>query len=95
MTIAMGKAKKLARRLLCENLKNGRSWRKIASEDYGNLVSYATLNRFAISKSTWIPKSKKILAALGLIQPPKTKPKRIFDLSPKELLWCLENRSEI
>ncbi len=68
MTISSSKARKLARSLLRQN-RNGRSWRVIANEDYQGKVNYATLNRFAISKGTWIPKDEKILIALGLKKP--------------------------
>jgi len=86
----MSFAGKLAKLLLEEN-KKGKSWRVIARQYFRpKIINYATLNRFAKSGGKWMPKNKKILAALGLIKPPKSK--QIADMSSKELLWCLENR---
>ena len=68
MSLSMSRARKLAKRLLNEN-SHGRTWRKIAEEDYQNKVNYATLNRFAKSEGEWTPKDKEILAALGLYKP--------------------------
>ena len=62
------KAKKLARRLLREN-KRGRTWRVIAREDFDNQVNYATLNRIAREKGSWIPKDERLQIILGLRQP--------------------------
>lgn len=62
------RAEMLAKRLLDEN-QRGRSWRKIAREDYGNRVNFATLNRFALHEGKWVPKDRKIQKALGLIEP--------------------------
>lgn len=95
MTAHSIKVKKLARTLLRENLKNGRSWRAIAHEDYDDQINYATLNRFAIHKGTWLPKNEKILVALGLKRSCTRKSKRMFDMSTKELLWCLTHRKEM
>jgi hypothetical protein len=92
MNVSLAKAKKLARSLLRENRKNGRSWRVIAREDYSDRVNYATLNRFANSKGTWIPKDEHILIALGLITPRRQQPKTIFDMSVEELLTAIRDR---
>jgi hypothetical protein len=62
------RAETLAKRLLSEN-QSGRSWRKIAREDYGDKVNFATLNRIAIHDGKWVPKSRKIQRVLGLIEP--------------------------
>lgn len=79
MPLSMSRARKLAKSLLNEN-SHGRSWRKIAREDYGDAVNYATLNRFAKSEGKWIPKNKDILAALGLYKPrlPYLRPSWLF-----------------
>ncbi len=61
------RAQSLAMHLLDEH-SHGRSWRRIAREDYGNQVNFATLNRFAIHEGKWIPKDRKIQKALGLIE---------------------------
>jgi len=74
MTQTSSKAKKLARTLLRENLKNHRTWRQIAKEDYNNQINYATLNRFAIHKGTWLPRDEKLLVILGLKKPCVPKP---------------------
>ncbi len=62
------RAETLAKRLLSEN-NSGRSWRKIAREDYGDKVNFATLNRIAIHDGKWVPKDRKIQRVLGLIEP--------------------------
>jgi hypothetical protein len=62
------RAKMLAKRLLDENGR-GRSWREIARADYSNKVNFATLNRFAIHEGKWMPKDRRILKVLGLIEP--------------------------
>ena len=89
------KAKTLARRLLRENRKNGRSWRVIAREDYGGQINHATLNRIAINKGAWLPKDEGLLITLGLKKPraskePKATP--LFDMSTAALLAALKNR---
>lgn len=87
----MTRAKKIARRLLREN-RRGRTWREIAREDYDNKISHALLNKFALRQGEWLP-NEEALIVLGLIKPVTSKPKRIFEMSPKELLWRLQNRS--
>lgn len=62
------RAKKLAKRLLDKN-RAGCSWRKIAAEDYGNQVNFATLNRIALSDGEWLPKDEKTLIVLRLKKP--------------------------
>lgn len=74
MSLSTPRARKLAKSLLNEN-SHGRSWRKIAREDYGDTVNYATLNRFAKSQGDWLPKNKEILAALGLYKPREPYPR--------------------
>jgi len=71
-----GKARKLARELLRKN-RHGASWRVIAHEVYADQINYATLNRFAKSKGTWIPKDDSILIVLELKKPHVPKPKPI------------------
>lgn len=64
-------ARNLANRLIQEHQKK-RPWREIAQEDYPPIVKAGTLNRIAKSGGKWMPKNKKILAALGMCkQPPK------------------------
>jgi hypothetical protein len=88
-------AKRLAKRLLNENAR-GRSWRKIAREDYGDKVNFATLNRIAKSGGEWIPKNKEILVALGLSKPRSKFPRPAWLLKwyrlPKDERWkVIEN----
>lgn len=94
MTVSLARAKKLARTLLRENRKNGRSWRAIAREDFNNTVNITTLCRFAITKATWMPKDKSILLALGLIKPraPRPKQKTIPQMKDRELLEYCQRR---
>ena len=66
MVISIGKARRLANRILREHRK-GRSYRKIAREDYPG-VKPGTLNRFAKGKGAYIPKDRDILIALGLMR---------------------------
>lgn len=92
------KAKKLARRLLRENRKNGRSWRAIAREDFGGRISHATICRFAINQGAWLPKDESLLIMLGVKSPRKPKPQKnvdLFDLPSAELLRRLVNREEM
>ena len=70
MTDLTDRAFALAKRLLSEN-RSGRSWRKIARQDFGDKVNFATLNRIAKSGGHWLPKNRKLLRVLGLIE---TKP---------------------
>jgi len=69
MTVVSSRAKKLARKLLRENRKNGRSWRVIARENYQNKVDQSTLSRIAREKGAWIPKDEQLQIILGLRQP--------------------------
>lgn len=92
MTVSPSKARKLARSLLRENRKNGRSWRVIAHEDYHDAINYATLNRIALSKGAWLPKDETILMALGLITPRRPHSKDLFDWTDDELRCALLNR---
>lgn len=92
------KAKTLARRLLRENRKNGRSWRVIAREDFGGRISHATICRFAINNGEWLPKDESLLIMLGVKSPRKPKPQKnvdLFDLPSAELLRRLVNREEM
>ena len=63
-------AQGLSERLLSEN-RSGRSWRTIAREDFGDQVNFATLNRIAREGGQWLPKDRKVLRVLGLIEPKK------------------------
>lgn len=60
-------ASDLAKQLLSEN-RAGRSWRKIAKEDYNDQVHFATLNRIALSNGEWLPKDRRTLIILGLVE---------------------------
>lgn len=62
-TYTTGNAKKLAKRLTALYKKN-QSWRKVAEQFPG--VNFATLNRIATHKGTWLPKNKSILEQLGI-----------------------------
>lgn len=73
MNVSPSKAKKRALGLLREN-RRGRSWRVIAHEVFRDQINYATLNRFATSKGTWLPKDENILIVLELVKPRKPKP---------------------
>lgn len=66
MNVSITRTKKLAKSLLALNQDFGMSWREIAFHVYKEKVNFATLNRFANSGGTWIPKDEKILCALGL-----------------------------
>lgn len=76
--MAKGLARKIAKRILAEHEK-GRSYRAIVEQDFPS-VKPGTLNRFAKSEGEWIPKSKEILAALGLYKPrlPYPRPSWLF-----------------
>jgi hypothetical protein len=86
------KAETLARRLLRENRKNGRSWRVIAREDFNDKINNTTLCRFAKSKGTWIPKDNSIQIVLGIKHAPQQKAKLIYDMSADELLYAFIHR---
>lgn len=91
------KAKKLATTLLRENRKNGRTWRAIAKDDYGNRVAAGTLNRIAKSKGAWLPKSDATLITLGLKKQPRQKsaPTSLWDMSAEALRRAIETREEM
>lgn len=89
MNVSPSVVKKRALGLLRAN-RRGRSWRVMAREDFRGQINHATLCRFATNKGAWLPKDKRILLVLGLVLPPRRK--RIFDMTPRELLWCLEHR---
>jgi hypothetical protein len=84
----MSKAKRLAKRLISENQK-GRSWRRIALEDYPamkdgeRIIKPGTLNRIAKSEGKWMPKDKHLLNLL--IPPPKLVPVQIIGFPGWEL----------
>lgn len=96
MTVSLARAKKLARTLLRENRKNGRSWRVIAREDFNDQINYATLNRFAIHKGEWLPKDKELQIVLGIRKqrPPRPKQKTVMQMNKKELLDHFNQRVE-
>ena len=80
--VGKGPAKKLANRLRREN-RHGRSYRRIAREDYPArkpdgtpVVKQGTLNRIATTKGEWMPVRDDILIALGLkkARPPRIPP---------------------
>lgn len=90
----MSLPQKLARKLLRENRRNGRSWRRIAREDYQNKVAPGTLNRFAKSKGEWLPKDRNILIAMGIKKPRTTRPiiKDLLDETEEAIIAAFENR---
>ncbi len=92
MKVSPAKAKKLARTLRRENLKNGRSWRTIAREDYQDQIDQSTLSRIARNKGKWIPKGEHFLILLGLITPRRPHPKPISEMSIPDLLHALRDR---
>lgn len=94
MTVSLSRAKKLARTLLRENRKNGRSWRVIAREDYANKIPPGTLCRFAVSKGEWFPKDKELQLDLGIRKqrPPRPKQKTVMQMSKHELLEHFNQR---
>lgn len=94
MSVSLARAKKLARTLLRENRKNGRSWRVIAHEDFNDRINYATLNRFAIHKGEWFPKDKELQIILGIRKPrpPRQKQKTMMQMNKKELLDYIQQR---
>jgi hypothetical protein len=61
------RARALALHILAEN-KAGRSYRTQAHEDYGGQIHYATLNKFATHGGKYIPKDRKLLQTLGLVE---------------------------
>jgi hypothetical protein len=77
------RAFELAKRLLSEN-HAGRSWRRIAREDYADQVHFATLNRIANSEGEWVPRSRKTLRVLGLL-----------DRKPEDPPWLKQRRRAI
>jgi hypothetical protein len=84
-------AYKLSKRILRENVK-GRSYRTIAKEDYPG-VKAGTLNRIAKSNGSWTPKNIETRKLLGIYKHPRYK--RIQEMAPAELLWCLSDRKEM
>lgn len=85
-TVGMEKARKLATELRRKN-REGRSYRTIAREDYGDRVNFATLNRIAINRGAWLPRDMHILKELGLIT---DKPK-----GPRLPKWLRKNDTTI
>jgi hypothetical protein len=67
------RALQLAQHLIAAHA-SGRSWRRIATEDYADQVHFAALNRIALSGGEWLPRSRKILRALGLLEQKQTTP---------------------
>lgn len=94
MSVSIARAKKLARTLLRENRKNGRSWRVIAHEDYRDQIHNATLCRFALSKGEWFPKDKELQIVLGIRKqrPPRPKQKTVMQMNKKELIEHFNQR---
>lgn len=95
MNVSLARTKKLARSLLRENRKNGRSWRCIAREDYQNRIDQSTLSRIARNKGAWLPKDETLLLLLGLKKQRKPRPKykTIREMSNKELRMHIRNRT--
>lgn len=65
------------------------SYRKIAKLSDNPIVTGQTVGRIHKTKGKWMPKTKKILFALGVIHPNE---KKISEMDTKELLWRLNNR---
>lgn len=71
----MNKTQRLARKLL----RDKRSWRQIAEQDYGNKIHFATLCKFAKSEGTYVPSDKATQYLLGLYKPRRMTPKTIVN----------------
>lgn len=91
------KAKTIARRLLRENLRNERSWRRIAREDFNAEIAPGTLCRFALSKGEWTPKDERLQVLLGLKRERKQNPQRaaLFEMTADALRNALAHREEM
>ena len=88
MSISSVKVKKLVRKLL----KDERSWRRIASEDYDNRIHYSALCKFAISDGEYIPNDVEIQRLLGIYRNPRRlTPKTIYN-SEMGQSWTLYMR---
>jgi hypothetical protein len=98
--------KKVARRLLGENQKRHRSWRKISQEDYRGKIKPGTL--CSIGKGKFFPTNPEIRILLGV--PPKvcrlchqkiTIPRKIKayrcldELSNNEIVYLLKHRESL
>lgn len=81
---------KLVKLIIYEN-KKGLSYDKIAKLVNSPYIKPGTICRIAKSNGEWLPKSEKILMALGVIVF-KVRKYRISDMPSKELLWRLEHR---
>lgn len=87
-------AQKLAKQLIQENQKNGRTWRVIAF-DYPDIVKPGTLNRIAKSNGAWLPKSKKILMALGLREIPAPTPEWLKKIKKQIAVMAKQTRQDL
>lgn len=98
MTEISSDAKKTLLRLIRYFHKQGMSYRKMASlitrtdKDGKPILTGQTIGRIAKSKGKWFPKSERILLVLGVLE--QSREKKISEMSSKELLWRLENRSK-
>jgi len=81
-------AKKATRRLMSENSK-GRSWRDIAEQDYGNRISFALLNKFALRDGEWIPEDLETQRLLGLYRKPRRMTPKTIHNSEMGQSWTL------
>ena len=70
MSISSSKSKKLARELLRKN-RQGRTWRQIAEQDYGNKIHFATLCKIAKTGGRYVPSDKQTQYLLGLYRAPR------------------------
>lgn len=73
MATLTDRAAALAKHLLSEK-RAGRSWRRIAREDYNDEIHFSVLNRIALHGGEYIPKDRKQLILLGLIEKKKLLP---------------------
>lgn len=99
------RARKLAKLLLRENNKYGRSWRDIAgdfppNDDGKCLIKAGTLNRIANSNGEWLPKDESILLMLGLIKLPKPRSPfaglpKWFERTDAALAWFNGQREKV
>jgi hypothetical protein len=67
------RARQLAHELNAKHTEAGGSWRKVQKLYYPS-VNFATLNRIAKSEGEWLPRDRKIRAALGLTRQRETTP---------------------
>jgi len=67
------------------------SYGKIEKLCNNPLVTRQTIGRIHKTRGKWMPKSDKILLALGVVELIR-KPKKLIDAKQDEILWRLKNR---